>query len=231
MRIDAAPNAIEQRTLGFDANSSAVALRWQALDALALRIQCSWGFLPPPLSSLSDKALIRLDDLHLVDPARNNEPLDSALVIAGGNYDLRPEKSRSCGGGVVLTDAQRRWRFSVDYNKLRITQGVLEPGELFFRDPQRYLADYPLRLQRAPLASDDPSTVGKITTIESWSINVARQELETIDVLFSWSRRWLGGDVALSMLGSAQPVSTRRGASFTGQVNDAGIGNLASPVA
>jgi len=226
--IQAAPNAVEQRDLRFSAVSLATGLRWQVQDSVSVRAECTTGFLPPPLSSISDRSPLYLEDLHLTDPARGGEQLDAALVIAGGNYDLRPERSRACGGGFVLEQsgdelAQVHWRFSADYTRSVKTGGVLTPEDLFFANPQKYLNDFPERIRRA--APGAP-----IYAIETWSINSASQIVESIDVRFDWSRRLSAGSLGIYFIGSAQPVSRGRLAPSMSRENEAGIGNLASPI-
>jgi outer membrane receptor protein involved in Fe transport len=221
--IQPAPEAVEQRTLRFASVSAAAGLRWQMLESLGVRLQCTTGFLPPPLSSLSGKSEAFLQDLHLTDPERGGEPLEAALVIAGGNYDLRRERSRACGGGVVLQNVEDEWRLSMDYTRLVKSDVVLTPADLFFANPQNYLTDYAWRVRR-----DGPG--GPIVAIETWSLNIARQKVESVDIRFNWRAPLFSGEVGVSFFGSAQPVSTHRLAGSIPRENDAGVGNLASPV-
>ncbi len=156
--IEAAPDAIEQRTFRFHSFSAAAGLHWQALDQWALRAQCATGFLPPPLSSLGDRSSHFTENLQLVDPVRGNEPLDAAWVVSGGSYDLRPVKSHSCGGGFVWEGPEERWRLSVDYNRLVKNDVVLRSCGAVLSSPAE-LSDR-VRSANSPCHTGDQRPVG-----------------------------------------------------------------------
>jgi hypothetical protein len=146
--------------------------------------------------------------------------------LAGGNPALKPERSRSCGGGIVVgVEDAPGVRVSVDYNRILKTGGIFSPVELLLSDPTAFLTQVPWRVTRAPVAPGDPYAVGRITTLDASSFNVSSTEVHAWDVGFGYrSPITRFGKLHFSTLVTLQPTFLSRLSDLTAEVNEAGVG-------
>ncbi|WP_066817835.1 TonB-dependent receptor [Sphingomonas mali] len=154
-----------------------------------IAFRASWGngFLPPKLANLRAETPAVFSDfliflLNLRDPARGNALIPGPLtILAGGNPDLRPEKSNSFSAGVVLTPRfVSGLRISVDLTSIRKSDEVLNLPIFFYLANE---ASFPGRIIRGPnLPGDAPGTPGPITAVDTSAINLSKSRLRAVDM-------------------------------------------------
>lgn len=163
-----------------------IGIKYAPSADIAFRASWGNGFLPPKLANIRADAPAMFSDfliflLNLRDPARGDELIPGPLtVLAGGNPDLRPEKSESFSAGVVLTPTMvPGLRLSADLTSIKKTDEVLNLPIAFFLANEDIFAD---RIVRGdPLPGDSPGTPGPITTIDTSAVNLASSKLKAID--------------------------------------------------
>jgi outer membrane receptor protein involved in Fe transport len=160
-----------------------------------ISFRASWGngFLPPKLGNIRPEPPAPFPDflislLNLRDPARGNtlirdplSDLDPLIVLAGGNPNLKPEKSSSFSAGVVLTPRfVYGLRLSVDFVSTRKSNEVLNlPIDFFLANESLF----PGRITRGPnLPGDAPGTPGPITAVDTTALNLAKSKLKSLDI-------------------------------------------------
>jgi outer membrane receptor protein involved in Fe transport len=161
-----------------------IGLRYMPVPDVMVRGSYSKGFLPPTGGQLAPGQSFFIPDstaaiLGLTDPRRGGEVLGGFLLKSGGNEALRPERSESWSAGLVLTPrAIPELRASVDWTRIKkndniatltlsqstIDDELIVPG-LITRDPP-----------------DGSSDVGPINSINLALLNVARAEVEAVDL-------------------------------------------------
>jgi len=162
-------------------------LKYAPSQDIAFRASWGNGFLPPKLANLRADTPAVLSDfliflLNLRDPARGDALIPGPLtVLAGGNPNLRPEKSNSFSAGVVLTPRfASGLRISVDLTSIRKSDEVLNLPITFFLANE---ALFPGRITRGPNPPGDAAgTPGPITTVDMSSINLSNSKLRAIDI-------------------------------------------------
>jgi outer membrane receptor protein involved in Fe transport len=220
------PDYLALSSSRFSAVSWMSSIRFQPLPSVFMRAHCGTGFLPPAVSDLTLPTQELVPSPSLVDPARANEPVGPVTVMAGGNPALEPERSRSCGGGIVVgVEDAPGVRLSVDYNRILKTGGIFSPVELLLSDPTTFLTQLPWRVTRAPVAPGDPYAVGRITTLDASSFNVSSAEVHAWDVGFGYrSPITRFGKLHFSTLVTLQPTFLSRLSAMSAEVNEAGVG-------
>ncbi len=218
-------------TSRYSAVSWMAGLRAEPRDWLSLRASCGTGFLPPSVSEQT-LSVVQVANLpQLLDPRRGNEPVGWVRVLAGGNPELEPERSRSCTGGFALQfEKVLGLRFSVDMTRIHKTQEIYSPADSFFSDPTGFVVRVPARVTRGTLQPGDPYTVPPIAQVDVSGLNLLRSTVEAWDVAIDYTSRPLRiGTLHLSVLGTIQPVSASQLTEATPFENNANIGTLAPP--
>jgi iron complex outermembrane receptor protein len=149
-----------------------------------LTFRGSWGtgFLMPTITQLTSSAPT-FGSFTITDPWRNNVSTNTPFLnIGGGNPNLKPEKSESLSGGVILTPRfLPGFRFSVDYTHITKTDelGSLSNNLLFANEDL-----FPERIVRAPLTDADRAlgyTRGAIQQIDLRTTNLSGKRLTAYD--------------------------------------------------
>lgn len=176
-----------------DSVNPTIALRYQPVEDLALRVSYATGFVAPDVSQLAGTTDVVPSTVN--DPRRGGLPvtLPGSAIFRGGNSDLRPEKSKNWSAGFIFTPrVLPGLRLSLDYLHVEKTdniasyptgiQGVLDDESL-----------HPDRIVRgANLPGDPAGYAGPITQLNVSLFNIAKAEVEAFDVQadYNWSTRW-----------------------------------------
>ncbi|HEY7638159.1 MAG TPA: TonB-dependent receptor [Steroidobacteraceae bacterium] len=162
-----------------------IGLRYMPVPDVMFRGSYSKGFLPPTGGQLSPGPPFFIQNfLGLTDPRRGGELLGGFVLKGGGNEALRPERSESWSAGIVLTPRMiPDLRISADWTRIKkkdniaslalsqstVDDELLVPG-LITRDPP----------------DGGPFDVGPINTINLALLNVARTEVEALDLALDY---------------------------------------------
>jgi iron complex outermembrane recepter protein len=162
-------------------------LKYAPSPDISFRASWGTGFLPPKLSNIRAEAPTQFSDfliflLNLRDPARGNALIPGPLtILAGGNPNLKPERSNSFSTGVVLTPRfVSGLRISVDLTSIRKKDEVLNLPVTYFLANEALFAG---RITRGPnLPGDAAGTPGPITTVDTSAINLSKSKLRAVDI-------------------------------------------------
>ncbi len=131
-----------------------------------------------------------IDYEPITDPLRNEKY--NVQVIELLNPSLRPEEAVTQTAGVVYQAGKaHRFRAALDYVD---TQKVNELVFLGRQDVINLEAVLPERVARAPLASNDPHTVGPISSVVTGTTNLARRYSQNwnLSLDYAWSKLFGG---------------------------------------
>ena len=174
-----------------DSTDPTVGLRWEITPDLKVRASYGTGFLAPSITQLvSDPDTARgfLGFGGLTDPKRGGTPITSGDEIWGGNPNLKPERSKTLSGGLVLTPrAIPGLRLSLDYIKLEKRDNIT------FNSFAAYIIAneemFPGRVVRGPKLPGDPASwLGPVTVYDGSLINLAQANLEAVDATLDYHR-------------------------------------------
>ncbi len=164
------------------------------IPALTLRGSISTGYTPPTSLQIIDLRLSGFLGPQIVDPKRGGaQPLnfvDSYAVSLTGSPNLRPQKTTTFSGGVILRPLPGL-RLSLDYTRLSTDREITNfaQGDLeYFIDNE---ALYPGRIVRAPLTAADAAlgyTGGKITYIDASALQTGRSVVQAVDLSLDYVR-------------------------------------------
>jgi hypothetical protein len=215
----------------FSAASWMASVKFQPLDSLFFRGHCGTGFLPPAVSDLTLPSVQVLQSPGIADPKRGGEPIGAVTLLGGGNPALQPERSRSCGAGVVLgTSGVDGLRFSADYTQIAKSHVIYSPSSWLFDDPTAFFERVPARVTRAARAPNDPYEVGPITRIDASSLNLSRNDVKAWDLALGYtSTPHSFGTLRASTWVTIQPKFVSQLTNDSPAINDAGVGALAPP--
>lgn len=178
-----------------------IGVRWAPIQDLSIRVSTGTGFLPPSVSQISIPtpetiAAADLPSRGFIDPKRGNTLvgtdsqgntlLTNLSLLTGGNPALLPEDSRNESVGIILTPRLLpRFRFSIDYTKIRKRNEVVNLLQQEIIDIEDYAPD---RIVRGPrLPSDPASWLGPITSLNYSAINRSGAEVEAVDFQADYS--------------------------------------------
>ena len=210
-------------TSRFGAQSWMAALALRPADFFLVRGSCGTGFVAPPMSELTEPVTRTINFPLLIDPL-TGAPVTSFDVTAGGNPQLRPERSRSCSGGVVIDIAgSHALRFSADYTSASKDDVVFVPATTLFTEPAAFATLFPDSIVRAP--------DGHIISIDGSARNLSHQRIHAWDFALDTAVESAGiGTFGLSLRATLQSVFALQLTPQAPLVNDAGIGPLAPPL-
>ncbi|MFS2108585.1 TonB-dependent receptor domain-containing protein [Sphingomonas sp. Sphisp140] len=213
---------IPYRRVKNDSFNPVVAAKWSVTPDIAFRGSYSTGYNPPQLSNVVEATGFNLfgftNAIRLAarDPLRGNEPIGTnfgffSLVegLSGGNPNVDPQKSTSWSFGTILTPRfLSGLTLRADWTRIDIKNAYFDPSGLLnnttnlaataFAD---FLAAYPDRFRRAPVAPGDPYSVGKIIYVDATTANLSRRLSEAVDFSGSYVRKI--GQGQLEIRGSA----------------------------
>ena len=158
-----------------------VAVRYEAVDGVTVRTSYGTGFLPPSVSQLVPNAP---NDVigQILDPRRGNETVGLWQNNTGGRPGLASESSKSFSTGVILESKPGLGlRVSIDYTNIKKRDNIATfPGGTQALINNEAL--FPDRVRRGMVPPGDPYGVGPIISIDSTLFNIARTEVEVIDL-------------------------------------------------
>lgn len=166
-----------------------VALRWVPVKDVAVRASYGTGFLPPATNQLTGSTAAAAQTV--IDPRRGNTSISvpATQILTGGSPDLKPEKSKTWSTGVIFTPrVLPGFRLSADYTQIEKIDNLTN---LFAAQPivdnEAFLAE---RVTRgANLPGDPAGWAGPITAVDARILNLAKAELEALDLDASYLLR------------------------------------------
>ncbi len=190
-----------QYTLGF---------RYTPVESVMLRVSYGEGILPPFPSQLSEADFSSfVSFLSLLDPKRGGLPVNTATIerfLLSGSLLLRPERSASWSGGVIITPAPLPGlRLSVDYTRIEKTDEIGSLDSQVLLDLEN---GFPGAIVRNALTPADAAlgyTGGTIRVFNGGSVNIAKSLMEAFDIQadYRWETRF--GSFAANVLATVQP--------------------------
>jgi iron complex outermembrane receptor protein len=155
-----------------------------------LRASYGTGFVPPTVMQLAPNALGNTSG-GATDPRRGNTALGAYQTLSGGNPALKPEHSKSWGGGVVLTP---HWlpdfRLSVDYTRIKKTDNIATTFPGSTQGLINLESVFPDRIIRGPnLPGDQPGWAGPITLVNLTAFNLSKADVEAYDVQADYTKK------------------------------------------
>ncbi len=174
------------------------ALKLQPMPDVALRVSYGKGFQPPSLTQLV-RTTSTFNGSSFFDPRRGNSPLGTFNSISGGNTDLRPERSKSWSAGAIATPRLvPGLRISIDYTKLEKRDNIAGATTSAFQNLLLAEELNPGRVIRGPALPGDPANwAGPVTALDFTLRNIARADLEAVDMQIDFERRTPIGRFAL----------------------------------
>jgi iron complex outermembrane recepter protein len=180
-------SVIVRRTNETDSIDPTVGVRYQPLRWLTMRASYGTGFFAPGVDQLIPNAPNSTAQT-VIDPRRGSAAttLPAGQIVGGGNPDLQPEESESWSVGVIFAPpAVPGLRASIDYTKIDKSDEISTTlGVQQIIDNEVYL---PGRITRGAPTSD-PLGVGIITAVNATGVNLARSEVEAIDVALDFEQ-------------------------------------------
>jgi outer membrane receptor protein involved in Fe transport len=167
-------------------------LQWRPVSWLMVRGTRNHAFRAPTMYDLYRRVVdgsytfFAFDGL--VDPLRNDEPLDGLTVdtIVGGNNNLKPERSASNNIGIVLDVPLAMFAglsLSVDVVDFHYADRI---GGLGFEET--FLLFPGLVTRGDPLPGDPPGMPGPITRVDRRAVNTAETDILSIDYQVKYTR-------------------------------------------
>jgi outer membrane receptor protein involved in Fe transport len=168
-----------------------IGLRWEVTPDVVVRASYGTGFLPPSITQLvsdPDTAKGFLGFEGLTDPKRGGEEITSGDEIWGGNPNLKPERSKTWSGGLVLTPRGiSGLRVSADYIKLEKRDNITFNSFAAYMVANEGL--FPGRVLRGPKLPGDPASwAGPISSVDVSLINIAQANLEAVDLTLDYHK-------------------------------------------
>ncbi len=188
------PSPVVSRQTGESSSiDPTIALRWQPIQDVAVRMSWGTGFLPPsvfqvvrvPGNAANNPNITNISSGP--DPRRGDtaSPLNGpGQLVEGGNPDLVPETSENISAGIILTPRFiPNLRLSVDYTRIKKSDNISGfPGsrQEYITFIEQY---YPERIQRGPKLTTDPADwAGPIVFLDATLLNLALADVEAYDV-------------------------------------------------
>ena len=166
-----------------------IALRWQPEKALLLRSSWGTGFRAPTLYDLYTPLSHGTTGDAFDDPLRcptTGSPNDCGKnfrLVAGGNPNLEPEKSKQFNAGIVWAPINAT-SLGVDYWNIRKTRtiGFLTSNAIF----DNYDTYAPAHIIRGPVDPAYPNLPGPIDSVLSGTVNLGNLRTSGVDVDLSY---------------------------------------------
>ncbi|HEV8688882.1 MAG TPA: TonB-dependent receptor, partial [Ideonella sp.] len=173
------------------ATTPKASVRWQPMPELLLRASVGRGFRAPSLTDLFGPQVSGVTANGQSDPLRcgidgNNSSNDCATqfpILAGGNPQLKPERSRNATLGLVLepTSGLTVGLDAFDIHlKNTIIAGVPVAAILGDIDRFGYL------VHRGPVQPEFPNLPGPIIRIDQFALNLGQTKIQGLDLDLRW---------------------------------------------
>jgi iron complex outermembrane receptor protein len=204
-----------------------VAVRWQPMENLMFRGAASTGFRAPTLQQINQGVVESNLTGQFRDPvlcADINNPRDASQCArlqtpyhAGGNPDLKPEKSEQAMLGVVFSPLTS-FQFSVDYWQLKLEDRIrsLSVTEM--------ISNYD-----AFSSNFVRDSSGVVQYIQAGWVNAATSKTRGVDFTANHNANALGGRIATSIRGTKllshreQTIATAPLIEYAGKWNNTGL--------
>ncbi|MBL8272006.1 TonB-dependent receptor [Steroidobacter sp.] len=180
------PTQVQRNSVDYVSTNPTIGLRFKPIDSLTFRASYATAFLPPSFSQIVESEVsLPSSPVLVIDPQRGFTAIN-VLRITGGNPRLKPQESKSFNIGVIYEpEFLKNARFNLEYYRIEQQNLILAPNPQNIIDNE---AQYPGRVQRAPVAPGDPYAVGPITLVDYSLINANESATDGFDL--SASYRW-----------------------------------------
>jgi outer membrane receptor protein involved in Fe transport len=200
-------------------------IKFAPLRDVTLRASYGTGFLPPNVSQIVRSVVPQVTFSSGTDPKRGNTDMVVTGVpwdyVYGGNPDLQPELSKSWSFGTILTPRfVPGLRLSIDYTRIHKENEIQIPPPQFILDNEDL---FPGRVQRGPKLPGDPADwAGPITALDTSLLNIARTQVDAVDVQADYSVQTSYGQFDAYLLGTFQPHYSNQALPTSAAVDRAG---------
>ncbi|MEL1263057.1 TonB-dependent receptor [Pseudoxanthomonas putridarboris] len=185
------PESVEYTSSDTTATGYTAGFRFAPSQDVMLRASFSHGFLPPSISQISPHFLDFATETNFFsDPLRNYELIGSAgpaVIVYGGNPNLKPETSDSISVGLIVTPRfMPGFRLSADLTQIT-KKNEISGVDTFalLMDPEMADRLYPGRIVRGdPLGDGLP---GPVTYFDGTLINIERTRVKALDIQADYS--------------------------------------------
>lgn len=158
-----------------------LAVRYQPVQDVTVRVSYGTGFLPPSVSQLLPSPPLTDAGSVLVDPKRGGTTFIGGFTrYSGGDPELEPEESKTVSAGLILTPrGVPELRLSLDWTRIRKDNIITMPDLQTLLD----FEDLYGRVRRAAALPGDPEGwAGPVIEIDSRLLNAFSAELEAVDM-------------------------------------------------
>ncbi len=210
-------------------NQYTLGMRYTPVENVVLRASYGEGILPPAPTQLSELNVSPFGLIGVADPKRGALPVNIFLVERYtfiGSLLLRPERSASWSGGLILTPGTLPgFRLSVDYTRIE------KIDEIGFLSAQVLLDledDFSGVVVRNELTAADAALGymgGTIREFHAGFVNIARTRVEAFDIQadYSWETRL--GSFAANVMATVQPRLSQQAAPDSDDLNTVSYSN------
>ncbi|HJV69070.1 TonB-dependent receptor [Ideonella sp.] len=169
------------------ATTPKASVRWQPTPQVLVRASVGRGFRAPSLTDLYGPQVSGVTANGQSDPLRcgidgNNSSNDCATqfpILAGGNPDLKPERSRNATLGLVLEPVSGV-SIGLDAFDIHLKNTIIPgvPVAAILGDIERF-GDL---VHRGPVQPDFPNLPGPITRIDQIALNLGQTKIQGVDL-------------------------------------------------
>ncbi len=169
-----------------------LSLKYAPTGAITLRGSVGTGFRIPTAEE-SSVPTERLFPQFTFEPSAPGDGAPSSVrVTAGGNPQVKPERTRSWSVGVILAPASlENLSFTLDYSRISKTGEIVVPSELAFSDFARFRALYP---ESVVYSATGDSGVRTLMDVDATARNIAQAESGAWDASARYTWRGRGSD-------------------------------------
>lgn len=169
------------------ATTPKASVRWQPMPQVLVRASVGRGFRAPSLTDLFGPQVSGVTANGQNDPLRcgidgNNSSNDCATqfpILAGGNPDLKPERSRNATLGLVL-EPTSGVSVGLDAFDIRLRNTIIAgvPVAAILHDIERF----GYLVHRGPVQPEFPNLPGPIVRIDQFSQNLGETRIQGLDI-------------------------------------------------
>lgn len=193
--------------VSFDSVNPTIGLQFWPVPQFGFRTTFGTAFLPPTGDQLATSAPGALKpEQAFHDVHRDGQLTGPVTLLAGGNRDLNPERSRSLSVGFITQSwLAEGLRTSVNYVRTVKRNQIVHLADFFEKDAALAERMYPSAFTRA--APEPGFSYGRITAIDLTERNGARALISALDVQLDFAMKTARfGEFSLWMRTTYQPT-------------------------